>query len=130
MADGLHVHPQLMRTPGERNEAQAGGIGFALQHLPFGLGGAAVLIVDFLARLVFPIGGQRQVDQAGIRLDDAGDAGDVGFGGLAMLELTADAAMGAPVERQHQYARSVLVEAVAHAGAGPALPCAILDAVP
>ena len=76
-----------MRAAGEGVKAHPGGVSFAFQHGPFGLRGAAVFMVEALARLVLPIGGEGQVDEAGILLHDPGNARDIGLGGLAVLEL-------------------------------------------
>src|SRR5882724_2063274 len=76
VADGEHVDTQLMGPARQRDELHTGDAGLAGEHLPLGPGGAPALVVDALARLVLPVGGERQVDDAAVAYDITPDAGD------------------------------------------------------
>lgn len=61
-----HVHAQLVGPPGQWMEAHPGDTVLAGFDAPLGPAGSAALVVHALARLVLPIGCERQVHEAGI----------------------------------------------------------------
>ena len=65
MAERLQMNPQLVSSPGQGLELDAGRVGAWVDGSdpPASLAGLAVLMVYDLARAVRPIGGDRQVDQ-------------------------------------------------------------------
>jgi hypothetical protein len=99
-----------VRSTGERDELQARDAAFVGDHLPLRSARAAALVIDALARLVLPVGCERQVDEAAVALDIAPDAGDVVFLDFAVFELAAESAQRGFVEGEQDQARCVLVE--------------------
>ena len=68
-----------MRAAGERHQLQPRDAGLAGEHLPARLRRPAALEIDALARLVLPVGRERQIDEPAVARDIAPDAGDVVF---------------------------------------------------
>ncbi len=136
VADGLQVHAQLVRTPGDGLECHPRGalLGAAQQHAVARERRSAVRTVDLLQRPVRPVGLQRQVDLARLVGDEAVDHGDIGLAHGALGERPAQASLGLGPAGIDDEPRRHHVEPMDDAqvgeGALQARPVAVDDAAP
>ncbi|MNL62931.1 hypothetical protein D3C87_1870050 [compost metagenome] len=85
------MHPQLMGAAGERSKCEPrGGKRQSFQHAPNALRRLAMVVVHPVAGLVFGVDRKWQVHLALFTLDFPPDDGNIGFAGLAVLELGGD----------------------------------------
>ena len=103
MAQLHHVDAQLVGAAGDRLELDQGAVGLDPLADVVGDGAAAMLEVDLLARTVFPVDTQRQIDGALEFLHLSPDPGVVVLLGLAILKLAAEGAGGLCCLGDHQY---------------------------
>ncbi len=92
-----------MRASGDRLELDQRAVGLDPLADVVGDGAAAMLEVDLLARAVFPVDTQRQIDGALELLHLSPDPGVVVLLGLAILKLAAEGAGGLRRLGDHQH---------------------------
>lgn len=118
VADGLHMHPQLVGAAGFGEEAHPRGAVFYAHPAPISLSGFAGVVVHMLQGAIGPVDDQRQVDLAFFLGDLAPDAGDVGLFGVSFLELQAEVALCVGRAGEDHDARGIHIEAVNQEGFG------------
>ncbi|SST11322.1 Uncharacterised protein [Acinetobacter baumannii] len=121
MADGEHVHAQLVRTAGDRRQLDPAPAFMTLDHTPEGQGVAAVLEVHHVTRLGRRVVAQRQFDAPAVQFRQAPAKGGIGFLGLAVVELAGQLAVAVGVAGEHHQAGGFPVQAVDDAGLGIAV---------
>ncbi len=112
MAQGAHMHPELVAPPRKRSELKSGRGRLAFEQPPVGLRGFAALETYHLQRPVGPVADQRQVDAAGLALHLPGDPRHIGLAQLPTLELPADMALSEARSGEKHHARGIAVETV------------------
>ena len=103
MPDGLHVDPQLMRSPGFRHKSNPGLSFVFANDPPLGLCGFAVRVIDDLKRPVRPVNAKRQINKAFALGHLSPDSCDVCLADMAPLELQAEVPLGVTCQGKNHH---------------------------
>ena len=120
MADGLHVHAQLVRTAGMRQQFDPAAIASGIVSEPpitrqrrF-----SVRVADLLARPRRPVANERQIDFALLGRQPSFEHGDISLLHGTRRELGVQDALHRQTACHDQQAGGVHVEAMHHLGIG------------
>ena len=100
VADGEHVHAQLVRTAGDRCQFDAAPVATTLQYTPESQGVLAEFVVHHMPWLGRRIVAQGQVDAATVQFRLSPAQGGVGLFGFAVVKLPRQLAMSVRVTGQ------------------------------
>lgn len=112
MAAGGQMQSDLVRPSRDRLDDQSGPVTQWLVHVPVGLGGPAVVMVDPVSRRMVGVAADRQVNAAGSGCRNAPDDALVDLVDLPLFELATQVPLGISVAGQQHQPRGVAVESV------------------
>ncbi len=121
VTDRQHVHPQLVRAPGDGGQFDAAVVAAAFEYAPEGQRMLAQFVIDHMPWLGRRVVTQRQVDAATVLLRLAPAQRGVSLFRFAVMKLTGQLAVRIGIAGEHDEPGGLPVQAVHDAGFGVAV---------